>query len=71
MTRHLVEFGVACVGLAASRAGHAVELAGMALNQPVTMSECALRRSQRRVFRHALAPPCRRHQHEFGVVVLA
>lgn len=43
MTRHLVLFAVAGVALAASRAGYAAELAGIALSQPVTMSECAVR----------------------------
>ena len=43
MKRHLVMFAIAWLGLVTSHAGHAADLAGIALNQPVTMNECAVR----------------------------
>ncbi|MEP7184347.1 MAG: hypothetical protein ABI767_00800 [Rhodanobacter sp.] len=43
MKRHLVMFAIAGLGLLANHAGHAADLAGIALNQPVTMNECAER----------------------------
>ena len=46
MTRHRIMFAIAWLGLLASAAGHAADLAGIALKQPVTISECAVRQHE-------------------------
>lgn len=43
MKRAIVMFVITGLGLAASCPGHAANLAGMALDQPVTLNECAER----------------------------
>ena len=43
MKRPIVMFAIASLGLAASHPGHAAELAGIALDHPVALGECAER----------------------------
>ena len=43
MKRPIVMFVIACLGLVVSHPGHAAELAGIALDRPVTLDECAER----------------------------